>query len=331
MIAGIGSFAATAATISFITPARAAAKIRLLTNWFAEAEHGGFYQAKATGLYDRAGLDVSLQMGGPQLNGLQLLAGGDADIIISYDIQVLNAVEQGVPAVAIGAVNQFDLIGIVTHPDITSIAGLKGRKILVAQSAHATWWPWLRQKFGFTDDQLGPYTFNMQPFFADPMLAQQGYLTFDPFEESKQNVPCRFFLLADQGYPPYSSTVVTTRPFMDANSATVAAFVKATMEGWRSYLRNPAPANALIKTENPKMEDDQIAFSVDRFRATRCYRWRCCQVRHRDHDGCQMEKDPGLPRSKQVAEADYRLYTSIHDAIRERFASVRMRNCNTSA
>jgi NitT/TauT family transport system substrate-binding protein len=205
-IAGIGSFAAIAASIGFITPARAATKIRLLTNWYAEAEHGGFYQAKATGLYDRAGLDVSIQMGGPQLNGLQLLAGGDADVVVSYDIQILDAVERGVPAVAIGAVNQFDLIGIVTHPDVTSIAGLKGRKILVAQSAHATWWPWLRQKFGFTDDQLGPYTFNMQPFFADPTIAQQGYLTYDPFEENKHNVPCRF------SYSPMKATRRIARP-----------------------------------------------------------------------------------------------------------------------
>jgi NitT/TauT family transport system substrate-binding protein len=267
-LAGIGSFAALAASISFISPARAATKIRLLTNWYAEAEHGGFYAAKATGLYDRAGLDVTIAMGGPQLNGLQLLAGGDADVIVSYDIQLLNAVEQGVPAVAIAAVNQFDLVGIVTHPDIASIAALKGRKIFVSQSARATWWPWLRQKYGFTDDQLGVYAFNMQPFFADPTAAQQGYLTADPLEENKHNVPCKFFLLADQGYPPYSSTVVTTRPFMDANSAAVAAFVKASMEGWRSYLRDPAPANALIKVDNPKMADDQLAFSVDRFRAS---------------------------------------------------------------
>ena len=268
-LSGLGSFAAAAATISFISPARAATKIRLLTNWYAEAEHGGFYQAKATGIYDRAGLDVSIQMGGPQLNGLQLLAAGNADVIISYDIQLLDAVEQGIPAVAIGAVNQFDLIGIVTHPDITSLTGLKGHKILVSQSAHATWWPWLRQKFGFMDDQLGPYAFSMQPFFVDPTVAQQGYLTADPFEENKHNVPCRFFLLADEGYPPYSSTVITTRPFMAANSAAVGAFVKATMEGWRSYLTNPAPANALIKIDNPRMPDDQMAFSVDRFRATK--------------------------------------------------------------
>src|SRR5580658_9754018 len=95
--------AAVAAGISGLPrSARAATKIRFLTNWFAEAEHGGFYQAQATGLYEKAGLDVDIQMGGPQVNGVQLLTGGDADIIVSYDIQVLDSVSKGVPAVAIG-------------------------------------------------------------------------------------------------------------------------------------------------------------------------------------------------------------------------------------
>jgi uncharacterized protein with FMN-binding domain len=93
-----GATSALVASGTRVAPARAATKVRFLTNWFAEAEHGGFYQAKATGLYEKAGLDVDIQMGGPQVNGVQLLGGGDADIIVSYDIQVLDSVEKGVPA-----------------------------------------------------------------------------------------------------------------------------------------------------------------------------------------------------------------------------------------
>ena len=112
-----GATSALVAAGSRIRPARAATKVRFLTNWFAEAEHGGFYQAKATGLYEKAGLDVDIQMGGPQVNGIQLLGGGDADIIVSYDIECLDSVAKGLPAVAIGAINQFDLQGIMTHTD----------------------------------------------------------------------------------------------------------------------------------------------------------------------------------------------------------------------
>jgi NitT/TauT family transport system substrate-binding protein len=267
-IAGAGSALAAAATR--IPPARAATKIRFLTNWFAEAEHGGFYQAKASGLYQKAGLDVDIQMGGPQVNGMQLLAGGDADIIVSYDIEVLDSIEKGVPAVAIGAVNQFDLQGIMAHTDVASLASLKGRKILVASTAFSTFWPWLKLKFGFTDDQAGTYTFNLQPFYVDPTLAQQGYITAEPFEAQKNGVKTKFFLFADDGYPPYSTTLVTTRAYMEKNPEAVAAFVKATMQGWKDYLAHPAAGNALIKDANPKQGDDQIAFSIARFKAIKC-------------------------------------------------------------
>jgi NitT/TauT family transport system substrate-binding protein len=265
-----GAASALVAAGTRIAPARAATKIRLLTNWFAEAEHGGFYQAKATGLYEKAGLDVDIQMGGPQVNGMQLLGGADADIIISYDIQVLDSVEKGVPAVAIGAVNQFDLQGIMAHPDVASLASLKGRKILVSSTAYSTFWPWLKLKFGFTDDMAGTYTFNLQPFYVDPTLAQQGYITAEPFEAQKHGAKTKFFLFADDGYPPYSTTLVTTRPYMEKNPELVAAFVKATMQGWKSYLEHPAPGNALIKEANPKQGDDQIAFSIGRFKAIKC-------------------------------------------------------------
>ena len=265
-----GAVSAFVAAGTRIAPARAATKIRFLTNWFAEAEHGGFYQAKASGHYEKAGLDVDIQMGGPQVNGVQLLAGGDADIIVSYDIEVLDSVEKGVPAVAIGAVNQFDLQGIMAHTDVPSLAALKGRKILVASTAFSTFWPWLKLKYGFTDDQAGTYTFNLQPFYVDPTLAQQGYITAEPFEAQKNGVKTKFFLFADQGYPPYSTTLVTTRAYMDKNPEAVAAFVKATMQGWKDYLAHPAAGNALIKEANPKQGDDQIAFSIGRFKTIKC-------------------------------------------------------------
>ncbi len=183
---------------------------------------------------------------------------------------MLDSVEKGVPAVAIGAVNQFDLQGIMAHTDVPSLAALKGRKILVASTAFSTFWPWLKLKYGFTDDQAGTYTFNLQPFYVDPTLAQQGYITAEPFEAQKNGVKTKFFLFADQGYPPYSTTLVTTRAYMEKNPEAVAAFVKATMQGWKEYLAHPAAGNALIKEANPKQGDDQIAFSIGRFKAIKC-------------------------------------------------------------
>ena len=244
-------------------PAAAAEKLSFLTSWFAQAEHGGFYQAKATGLYEKAGLDVEIRQGGPQVNGMQLLLAGEVDAIMGYDFQVLQAVEKGFPAVTVAASFQSDLQGMLTHDDVRGLADLKGSKsILIAAAARTSWWPWAKAKFGYGEDQAKPYTFNLQPFFADPNTAQQAYPSSEPFQAMQRGVPAKFFLFAESGYPPYGTTIVTTRKFMESKPEALRAFVRASMQGWRDYVEVPAPGNALIKAANPKMTDEQIAFGI---------------------------------------------------------------------
>lgn len=251
-----------AASAVLALSAAAQEKVTFLTSWYAQAEHGGFYQALATGLYKQAGLDVTVKMGGPQVNGMQLLTAGQADLIMGYDFQVLSGVEKGLPVVTVAASFQKDLQGMLTHDDVKSLADLKGRTILVASSGRASWWPWLKAKYDFTEEQARPYTFNLQPFFADAKTAQQAYPSSEPFQAMKKGVPHRFFLFADDGYPPYGTTIVTTSTYLNAKPDVVKKFVKATMDGWVSYFKDPAPANALIKKENPNMSDEQIAFGI---------------------------------------------------------------------
>jgi len=247
--------------------AHAADKVVFQTSWFAQAEHGGFYQALATGLYKQAGLDVTIQMGGPQVNGMQLLTAGQADLILSYDFQILSSTEKGLPVVAVAAAFQKDLQGMMAHGDVKSLSELKGKTLLVANVGRVTWWPWLKTKYGYSDEQVRPYTFNMQPFFADANTAQQAYPSSEPFQAMKKGVPYRFFLFADEGYPPYGTTIVTTQAFLKAKPDVVKRFVQASMQGWVDYLKNPAPANALIKRDNPAMTDEQIAFGVTQMKA----------------------------------------------------------------
>jgi NitT/TauT family transport system substrate-binding protein len=260
---------ATGAWIGSLQPTLAADKVSFLTSWFAQAEHGGFYQAKATGLYEKAGLDVTIKMGGPQVNGQQLLLAGDTDFMMGYDIQVMKGREQNVPLVTVASSFQFDLQGLMSHDDVKDIASLKGHPILIAGSSRTTFWPWLRARYGFTDDQIRPYTFNLQPFFADKTMAQQGYLSSEPFAAGQQNEKVNFFLLADGGYPPYGSTIVTTEKMVADKPDVVARFVKASLEGWRDYIKDPAPGNALIKADNPKMSDAQIAFAIEKLKETK--------------------------------------------------------------
>jgi NitT/TauT family transport system substrate-binding protein len=249
-----------------ISPAHALDKVRFATNWVAEAEHGGFYQALVDGTYKKHGLDVTVKSGGPQVNGIQLLLAGQADFIMNYDFAVLQGVERGFPLVTIAAPFQFDLQGVLVHDDVKSLAGLKDKTILVAGTGTTYWWPWMKAKYGYTDAQMRPYTFNLQPFFADPNIAQQAFASSEPYQAAQKGVKANFLLLADEGYPPYTGAITTTQKTIAERPDVVARFVKATLEGWKSFMENPAPAIEIIKKENPNMTDGQIAYAMQRMR-----------------------------------------------------------------
>jgi NitT/TauT family transport system substrate-binding protein len=242
--------------------AHAQEKLVFGTNWYAQAEHGGFYQALAEGTYRKHGLDVQVRMGGPNVNGLQLLLAGHMDLFMGYDIQTVQAVAQGLPVVTIAATFQKDPAVIIAHPGVARLEELKGRPIAISAASDTTFWPWLRARYGFTDDQKRPYAFSVQPFLVDMRLSQQGYVTSEPYSIEKGGVKPVLFLLADVGYPPYAQTVVVTRDTLAKRGDALRRFVHATAEGWRSYLANPAPGNALIKRDNPQMEDALLAYGL---------------------------------------------------------------------
>jgi NitT/TauT family transport system substrate-binding protein len=264
-----GRVAALLVSFAFAAAASAQApqKLDFLTNWFAEAEHGGFYQAIAEGIYHKHGLDVTVRMGGPQVNGMQLLLAGQADLFMGYDIQVLLGRQENLPLVTVAATFQKDPVVLIAHPDVKRIEDLKGRPIYISSASNTTFWPWLVAQYGFTDDQKRPYSFSVQPFLADKRAATQGYATSEPFLVEKAGVKPTVFLLADLGYPPYAQTVVATEGFLAKNGDAVRRFVRATAEGYRSYLANPAPANALIRKANPEMTEELLAFGVQTMRA----------------------------------------------------------------
>ena len=251
----VGAFMCTTGTF-----AQALDKLTFSTDWLAEAEHGGFYQAQAEGTYKRYGLDVTLKAGGPQVNGLQLLAAGQLDVAMADALQVTSAVEQKVPLVTIAATFQKNPTVIIAHPGVASLSDLKGKPVAVSSAANTTFWPWLKQRYGFTDDQKRPYAFSVQPFLVDKNLSQQGFVTSEPFTIEKGGVKPVVFLLADLGYPPYSEALVVTRDTLAKRGDALRRFVLASAEGWRSYLANPGPANALIKKANPEMSDDLLAY-----------------------------------------------------------------------
>lgn len=252
-----------AAALAAAAGAHAQEKFTYMTNWYAEAEHGGFYQAVATGIYRKYGLDVTIKMGGPQVNIMQLMAAGQADCIMgSSDLQMVIARSGGLPVVTVAAVFQKDPQVLISHDDVNDFEDMKDKTILIAPTAQRGYWLWLKQKYGFTDSQTRPYTFNIQPFVADKNAVQQGYLTSEPFAIQKAGIKAKAHLFADKGWTSYATTISCMDETVKTRNKAMAAFVKGTMEGWKSYLADPAPGNALIKKDNPSMTDEQLAYSV---------------------------------------------------------------------
>jgi NitT/TauT family transport system substrate-binding protein len=260
---------ARAMTLAFLltTPAAwAEDKVTFGTNWKAQAEHGGYYQAVATGLYRKAGLDVTIRMGGPQVNHPQLLAAGVIDFNIgSSSFGALNYVQGAIPMVTVAAIFQKDPQVLISHPGQgnDTLAAMKGKPILVGAGSRATFWNFLKAKYGYTDDQIRPYTFNMAPFLADKSAIQQGYLTSEPYKIEQAGVKPLVHVLADVGYSSYSCTIETSWKLVREKPDLVQRFVNASIEGWYSYLYgDPGPGNALIKKDNPDMTDDVIAYGI---------------------------------------------------------------------
>ena len=245
---------ATAQTVSFGT------------DWKAEAEHGGYYQAIATGIYRGHGLEVTLRQGGPQVNHAQLLAAGRLDFNLAPNsFGPLNFVAENIPMVAVAAIFQKDPSVLIAHPGQgnDSLSALKGKPIMIGSDTRVTSWMFLKSKFGYTDDQIRPYTFSVAPFLADPKAVQQGYLSSEPFTIEAQGVKPVVLLLADAGYSSYGSLIQTSEKLAQEKPGLVQRFVDASIEGWYSYLHgDPAPANELIKRDNPEMTDALLAYGI---------------------------------------------------------------------
>jgi NitT/TauT family transport system substrate-binding protein len=236
------------------------------TDWKAEAEHGGYYQAIATGIYKKYGLDVELRQGGPQVNHAQLLAAGVLDFnLASNSFAPLNFAQQNIPMVAVAAMFQKDPSVLIAHPDEgnDSLAALKGKPIMISGDTRTGWWLFLKQKFGYTDDQIRPYNFSTAPFLADKKAIQQGYLSSEPYTIEKEGVKPVVLLIANAGYASYGSMIQCSLKMAQEQPDLVQRFVNASIEGWYSYLYgDPSPGNALIKKDNPEENDELIAYAI---------------------------------------------------------------------
>lgn len=258
--------------VCIASPAYSLDKVRFGTDWLAEADHGGFYQAVADGTYAKYGLDVEIQQGGPGAQNRALLLTGKLDFYLGTQQEQLVGIEQGIPLVDVAAFYQKNAQVILAHPDagVEKFQDLaKLETIFMTQGGFGAYFEWMKANFGgFRDEQFRPYNFSPAPFLADKQSAQQGLITAEPYEIQKQTgAEPKIFLLADSGYKPYATMITVQQSLIDTNSDLVQRFVDASIEGWYNYLYGDnAVANALIKTTNPEMTDGQIEYAIDKMK-----------------------------------------------------------------
>ncbi len=262
----------TCMTISFllagVAVATAQEKVTFQTNWFAQAEHGGFYQALADGTYKACGLDVTIAQGGPQIAGRPLMVAGKVDFYMGGNvIQAFLAVDQNIPIRIVAADFQKEPQLLMTHPGQgldTWEDAKNAEQFIISDTGMQTFFLWMTSEYGFDASKRVPYTFNSAPFLANNKSAQQGYVTSEPYAIEKAGgfVPNQF-LLADHGFDTYSTTIETMQATIDQRPQAVQCFVDGSAKGWYNYLYGDnKAANDAIKAANPDMTDELIAFSI---------------------------------------------------------------------
>lgn len=264
-IISIGSAGFLAASMQL---AAAAEDVTFGTNWLAQAEHGGYYQAVADGTYEACGLNVTISPGGPQVSGRPLLLAGKLDFYMGGNLlQAFDAVQQNIPLRIVAASFQKEPQVVMSHPGqgLDKWEDLKNaEQYILGDEGAQSFFQWMITDYGFDPAKRVPYTFNPAPFIANPKSIQQGYVTSEPFAvEQAGGFKPNVFLLADYGFDTYATTIETMQETIDKRPQVVQCFVDGSAKGWYNYLYGDnKTANEMIKKDNPDITDQQIAFSI---------------------------------------------------------------------
>lgn len=261
-----------AACFAVAQAARADDHVTFGLDWVAEPEYGGYYEALAEGIYKKYGLDVNIVAGGPEVNTAQLLIVGKLTFdITSNAFLALNFAQENLPFVVVAAGFQKDPDALIAHPGEgnNTFAELKGKPIAVSTDTRASWWLYLKSKYGYSDSQLRPYGFSLAPFFANKQDIQEAYVTDEPYlvHQATGQWPV-VMALPDSGFDGYASLIATSDALVKTDPGLVQRFIDASKQGWYDYLyKNPQPAFAAIKAANPDMTNGLIQYGYEQLKA----------------------------------------------------------------
>lgn len=252
----------TTACGSTPTAAKQHTDVTFVTNWYAEAEHGGFYAAKQLGVYSSKGLNVTIQPGGPQVQGASLLASGKVQFAMLNADQVLEARAQGLPIVALFATFQTAPQALMYHAGsgIRSFSDLSGHTLYIYPGQ--PWWPYLISKYHLTNYKWLTANGSVATFAANPQSVLQIYTTDEPYEAQQKGINVGYLTIASSGFNIYQGLICTTESYLKAHPDVVKAFVQGSQVGWKDYFAHPSRFADAIQAADPQMTKGQIAYST---------------------------------------------------------------------
>ena len=239
-------------------------KLELALNWKPEPEFGGIFEAERIGAFAKRGLALE-RTGGPGAPVVQMVAARQVSFGIASADEVVLARDRGSDLVAVFATYQTCPQGLMTHAarGIDTLEALLLRPGTLAVEPGLPYVKWLEQRYGFGALQVVPYSYSIAPFLTDPKLAQQVFVTAEPIAARRAGADPRVFLVADSGYDPYTAVVITHGDMLRNDAETIAALVAALREGWRGYLDDPGPANAVMGPLNPEMDAEAFRLAAE--------------------------------------------------------------------
>lgn len=241
-----------------------AAEIKIALNWKPEAEFGGFYAAQVHDIFKKHHLDVTLVPGGAGTPGVQMVAGGKFDFAVASADEIAIAQSHGVKIIALFATYQTNTQGIMTHEErafknLAEVFNSSGKLALQKALPYALY---LQKKFANSKTQIVPFLGGINIFLVDKNYSQQCFVTSEPISAAKKSQKVKTFLVADAGYNPYTTVLLTRQDFLAKNSNLVRDLVAALREGHAAYLADPRKTNELMNKLNPSVDLETLQASA---------------------------------------------------------------------
>jgi NitT/TauT family transport system substrate-binding protein len=252
------------ATLGLVACAEPGPGLTLALNWKPEPEFGGIFEAERIGAFAARGLALE-RTGGPGAPVVQMVTARQVTFgIVSAD-EVVLARDRGSDVVAIFATYQTCPQGLMTHAarGLASLDALFAAGGTLAVEPGLPYVKFLERRYGFGALQVVPYSYSIGPFLSDPLLTQQVFVTAEPIAARRAKADPQVFLVADSGYNPYTAVVITHGETLRGDAARVSRFVAALREGWRGYLADPGPANAMMGPLNPEMDAEAFRLAAE--------------------------------------------------------------------